>query len=158
MFTAPDNIPKKEPPHLSSQSLHDIQFTQSDVFAILTSLDIIKACGFDNFNPKIFRYCASSLLQIICHLFSTSILSSTTVEPLNNGHFGTSNFWHNFTVIERLSSFRGKIVLPWSYRDHKICERGQMYCILYSECPLREVPLYTYRLAHSLYCSCLQIR
>ena len=44
-----------------------------------------------------------------------------TVEPLNNGHFGTSNFWHNFTVIERLSSFRGKIVLPWSYRDHKIC-------------------------------------
>ena len=44
-----------------------------------------------------------------------------TVEPLNNGHFGTSNFWHNFTVIERLSSFRGKIILPWSYRDHKIC-------------------------------------
>ena len=29
-----------------------------------------------------------------------------TVEPLNNGHFGTSNFWHNFTVIERLSSFQ----------------------------------------------------
>ena len=77
VFTAPDNIPINEPPHLSSQSLHEIQFTQSDVFAILTSLDINKACGFDNFNPKIFRYCASSLLQIICHLFSTSILSST---------------------------------------------------------------------------------
>ena len=44
-----------------------------------------------------------------------------TVEPLNNGHFGTSNFCYNFTVIERLSSFRGKIVLPWSCRDHKIC-------------------------------------
>ena len=48
-------------------------------------------------------------------------LSSNTVEPLNNGHFGTSNFWHNFTVIERLSSFRGKIVLPWSCRDQKNC-------------------------------------
>ena len=70
-------VPIKEPPHLSSQSLHDIQFTQSDVFAVLTSLDINKACGFDNFNPKIFRYCASLLLQIICHLFSTSMLSST---------------------------------------------------------------------------------
>ena len=77
VFITPDNIPIKESPHLSSQSLHDIQFTQSDVFAILTSLDINKACGFDNFNPKIFRYCTSSLLQIICHLFSTSILSST---------------------------------------------------------------------------------
>ena len=39
-------------------------------------------------------------------------LFTNTVEPLNNGHFGTSNFWHNFTVIERLSSLRGKIVLP----------------------------------------------
>ena len=35
-----------------------------------------------------------------------------TLEPLNNRHFGTSNFWHNFTVIDRLSSLRGKIVLP----------------------------------------------
>ena len=49
------------------------------------------------------------------------LLSCDTVEPLNNGHFRTSNFWYNFTVIERLSSFRGKIVLPWSCRDHKIC-------------------------------------
>ena len=39
-------------------------------------------------------------------------LFANTVEPLNNGHFGTSNFWHNFTGIERLSSLRGKIVLP----------------------------------------------
>ena len=67
VFTIPDSISIKEPPHPSSQSLHDIQFTQSDVFALLTSLDINKACGFDNFNPKILRYCASSLLQIICH-------------------------------------------------------------------------------------------
>ena len=43
------------------------------------------------------------------------------VKPLNSEHFGTS---YNFTVIQRLSSFRGKIVLPWScglvlYREVK---------------------------------------
>ena len=27
----------------------------------------------------------------------------------------------NFTVIERLSSLRGKIVLPWSCREHRAC-------------------------------------
>ena len=67
VFTTPDSIPIKEPPHPSSQSLHDIQFTQSDVFAILTSLDINKACSFDNFNPKIFRYCVTNNLPSVFH-------------------------------------------------------------------------------------------
>ena len=34
-----------------------------------------------------------------------------TVEPLNNVHLGTRYFWHNFTVIQRLSSLRGKIII-----------------------------------------------
>ena len=38
-----------------------------------------------------------------------SVQALYTVEPLNNGDLRISNFWHNFTVIERLS---GKIVLP----------------------------------------------
>ena len=64
-------------------------------------------------------------------------LHSYTMKLLSNGHFGTS---HNFTVIKRLSSLRGKIVLPWSCRDHRTYPlyRG----VLYLECPLREVPLY----------------
>ena len=33
-----------------------------------------------------------------------------TVEPLNNGHIGTDHF--NLSIIERLSSFEGKNVLP----------------------------------------------
>ena len=44
-----------------------------------------------------------------------------TVKPLNNGHFGTIQFWYNFTVIQRLSSLRDEIVLPWSCRDHRTC-------------------------------------
>ena len=95
-------------------------------------------------------------LSKLNYFIITAIIYKYTVEPLNNGHFGTSNFWHNFTVIERLSSFRGKIVLPWFYWDHKICplKRGQMYGVLYSECPLREVPLYSFVLGHNQ-CNCL---
>ena len=60
------------------------------------------------------------------------------IKSLNNGHFETGNFRHNFTVIKGLSSLRGKIVLPSHCKDHKICslQRGQMYCVLYSEFPL----------------------
>ena len=33
---------------------------------------------------------------------------TNTVKLLNNAYFGTSQFWHNFTVIQRLSSLGGK--------------------------------------------------
>ena len=66
-----------DPAQSSSHSLHDIQFTDPDVLAMLTTLDTSKACDIDNFNPKIFQYYALLLLQIICHLFSTSSSSST---------------------------------------------------------------------------------
>ena len=54
-----------------------IEISQPDVFDILTSLDASKACGIDNFNPKIFKYCAAPLLQVICHLFSVSLQNSS---------------------------------------------------------------------------------
>jgi len=44
-----------------------------------------------------------------------------TVEPLYNRHFGTSHFWVIFAVIQRFSSFRGKIVLAWYHWDCKTC-------------------------------------
>ena len=57
----------------SSDTLHDIVISHTDVFDILTSLDTSKASGIDNISPKIFKYCAAPLLQVICHLFSTSL-------------------------------------------------------------------------------------
>ena len=63
--------------HSSPHSLQNIQFSDSDVLDILTTLDINKACGIDNFSPRIFRYCALPLLQIICRLFSTSLSCGT---------------------------------------------------------------------------------
>ena len=48
--------------------------------------------------------------------------SSSTVEPLYNGHFGTSHFWVIFAVTSRFSSFRGKNVLAWYHWDCKTCK------------------------------------
>ena len=61
----------------SDDSLHDIVMSQSDVFDIFTSLDANKASGIDNISPKIFKHCAAPLLQVICHLFSTSLQNNS---------------------------------------------------------------------------------
>ena len=42
-----------------------------------------------------------------------------TVKHLNNGHFGTNQC--NFTVIQRLSFLKSKVVLQWYCRDHRTC-------------------------------------
>ena len=41
----------------------------------------------------------------------------STVEPLSNGQFD----FGAIKYIERLSSLRGEMILPWSYRDHRTC-------------------------------------
>jgi len=53
--------------------LQDITISESEVFEILTSLSSSKACGINNISPIIFKNCAAPLLQVVCHLFSTSL-------------------------------------------------------------------------------------
>ena len=65
-------------------------------------------------------------ILVIIYVYMYANLKSTkmiacTVEPLNNGHFGTKCFWPNFIATLRLSSLRGTIESPWSCRDHRIC-------------------------------------
>ena len=36
----------------------------------------------------------------------------------------------NITVIQRLSSLRGKVILPWSCRDHRTCFYQEVKCIV----------------------------
>ena len=55
----------------------DVAISQTDVFDILTSLDVSKASGIDNISPAIFKYCAAPLLHVICHLFSTSLQNNS---------------------------------------------------------------------------------
>jgi len=54
--------------------INDMQFSDSDVLDLLTSLDTSKACVISTaWSPTLFKFCAVPLLQIICHLFHTSI-------------------------------------------------------------------------------------
>ena len=62
---------------VSDDTLNDIVISQTDVYDILTSLDVSKASGIDNISPKIFKHCAAPLLQVICHLFSISLQTSS---------------------------------------------------------------------------------
>ena len=48
MFLTSGSTSVNEPAQPSFHSLHDIQFSDSDVLAILTTLDVSKACGIDN--------------------------------------------------------------------------------------------------------------
>ena len=60
-----------------------------------------------------------SIASIVAHMHLVakvgikSCTITSTVKPLNNNRY--------FTVTERLPSLRGKIVLPWSCRDHRTC-------------------------------------
>jgi len=64
-----------------------------------------------------------SIVFNILDLYNSFTISCCghTVEPLYNGHFGTSHFWVIFAVISRFSSFRGKNVLAWYHWDCKTC-------------------------------------
>jgi len=57
--------------------INDIKFSNLDVLGLLISLDTSKGCGINSLSPKLFKFCAVPLLQIICHLFHTSISFST---------------------------------------------------------------------------------
>ena len=46
-----------------AQQLHTISIEVSDVFECLSSLDVTKAPGCDNINPRLLKHCATSLLQ-----------------------------------------------------------------------------------------------
>ena len=58
-----------------STSVRNIEISTSEVYDILSTLDVTKAAGIDGINPRILRYCASSLLIPICHLFMSSIIT-----------------------------------------------------------------------------------
>ena len=60
---------------------------------------------------------------VVCYFY----IHVCTVESLNSGHIGTDHFVHY------KSSFRGKKLYV-----------GASECVIYSECPLSEVPLYVH--------------
>ena len=59
----------------NTQSLRDIEISTTEVFEILSTLDVNKAPGIDGISPAVLKYCASPLLVPLCHLFTCSISS-----------------------------------------------------------------------------------
>ena len=53
----------------TNATLSYINISINDVWISLTSLDSSKAPGIDNLNPKVLKYCATSLSVPIQHLF-----------------------------------------------------------------------------------------
>jgi len=89
VFSESDDMPTIESDlQPCSPTLRDINFSDCDVLYLLTNLDVSKASGIDNFSPKIFKYCALSILQVICYLFHISLICSTIPQD-----------WHTHCVI-----------------------------------------------------------
>ena len=80
IFTKNDSPPNIPDTSMPTHVLQDIETSHVEVFTILSSLDITKSAGLDDINPKILNFCALSLLQPVCHLFSVSI--STSKHPI----------------------------------------------------------------------------
>ena len=75
VFLKDSNLKFTCPPNSNTQSLHDIEISTTEVFEILSTLDVNKAPGIDGISPAVLKYCASPLLVPLCHLFTCSISS-----------------------------------------------------------------------------------
>ena len=50
-----------------------LEFDEADVYMALVNLDLNKASGCDGINPKLLKYCSTSLTEPIFHLFNLSL-------------------------------------------------------------------------------------
>ena len=74
IFTDSDfELPDLDVPIIGIQTLNTIEFSESDVYRELLSLDITKAKGLDGIGPSILKYCALALYQPLCRLFQLSV-------------------------------------------------------------------------------------
>ena len=66
-LSSTDDLPQ------SSRYLNIIEFTETEVFQVLTTLDPNKALGIDNISPRVLWACALALYKPLHHLFTLSI-------------------------------------------------------------------------------------
>ena len=73
-----------------TNSISDILLSYEEVYQVLSTLQIKKACGPDGIGPSVLQGCASPLTPILYHLFSFS---------LNNGVVPTEWILHTITPV-----------------------------------------------------------
>ena len=74
------SLPPVESLPTPAQQLHTVSIEVSDVFECLSSLDVTKAPGCDNINPRLLKHCATSLVTPITNLLQESIRLCTLPE------------------------------------------------------------------------------
>jgi len=85
------------PSYTGTHTLHSVEVNESEVLPILYSLDINKAAGIDNIGPRVLRFCASSLLKPICHLFTASLSTG-----------GVPTQWHAHCCVTSIYKYGDK--------------------------------------------------
>ena len=83
-------LPNMEELAKPTNSISDILLSYEEVYQVLSTLQIKKACGPDGIGPSVLQACASSLTPILHHLFSFS---------LNNGVVPTEWKLHAITPV-----------------------------------------------------------
>ena len=73
VFSSPTSLPSTDDLPESSHSLNVIEFTETEVYKALTSLDPNKAPGIDGISPRVLQTCALALYKPLHHLFTLSI-------------------------------------------------------------------------------------
>lgn len=73
---SPSPVPS-DLPHPSSSCLVGIEFTSSDIYHALASLNPTKSMGPDGISPLVLKSCACALADPLYHLFNCSLRSST---------------------------------------------------------------------------------
>ena len=63
VFSSPTSLPSTDDLPESSHSLNVIEFTETEVYKALTSLDPNKAPGIDGISPRVLQTCALSLYK-----------------------------------------------------------------------------------------------
>ena len=83
-----------------------------------------------------------SICTHICKYACMQVHVHTHTPTHTYTHAHTHTHTHTHTYTKRLSSVRGKIILPWSCKDHRTCFYIERLNVLHSECPLKEVSLH----------------
>ena len=73
VFSGSSSLPSTDDLPEFSHSLNAIEFTETEVFQVLTTLDPNKASGIVSISPRILQTCALALYKLFHYLFTLSL-------------------------------------------------------------------------------------
>jgi len=81
-----DSSPLPTLPTSTYPSLPEINFTEHDVFSLLSQIDPYKACGLDNISTRVLKEQALELTPMITHLFKQSLATGEFPPEWKSGY------------------------------------------------------------------------